>query len=562
MPSAGRPDRGADLILTGGRVLTMDPGMPVVEAIAVSDGLVSAAGGADDVREMAGCGTETIDIGGLTAVPGFNDTHAHMDREGLKSRRPSLNGATSVAGVLDRIAELAAGTPPGEWIVTMPVGAPPYYFGGPETLAEGRMPTRGELDAAAPDHPVCIAGVFGNWGAPPGYTALNSRALELNGIDRDTVPRVSGIEIERDEAGEPTGVIVEYNQRPFVEFDLLPAVPRFGLEERVDGIRRSMKAYNAVGTTSVYEGHGLSAQTIAAYRDLWEKDELTVRVALTISPAWRDVAEARTVMRDWLSHARGRGMGDPWFRITGVHIAYGGEGAVADLARGDLPNTGWSGFVEQAVTRNEFRDYCFAAAEHDLRVHTIVGDDLGDVAPVLAEVGERHPVGERRWVVEHVGRARREDLETLKKLGVLVTTIPAYFVWKGGGWYVDDPDFGDSVVAHRTMLDLGIPVAAGTDNIPYDPFFTLWVMATRHERHGNRVLGPDQRISGLEALDLLTARGAWLTFEEGRKGRLTPGRYADVAVLSDDPTAMDPENLRSLRCRLTVAGGKVVHRDL
>ena len=328
-PSGTRPDRGVDLILTGGRVLTMDPGAPAVEALAVSDGFVAAAGRADDVRGMAGSGTEVIDIGGLTAVPGFNDTHAHMDREGLKSRRPSLEGAASVSDVLDRIARLAAEASPGEWIVTMPVGAPPCYFGGPETLAEGRMPTRGELDAAAPDNPVCIAGVFGNWGEPPGYTALNSRALELNGIDRDTVPRVSGLEIERDEAGEPTGVIVEYNQRPFVEFDLLPAVPRFGLEERRDGIRRSMKAYNAVGTTSVYEGHGLGAQTIAAYRDLWEKGELTARVALTLSPAWRDVAEARTVMRDWLSHARGRGMGDPWFRITGVHIAYGGEGAVA-----------------------------------------------------------------------------------------------------------------------------------------------------------------------------------------------------------------------------------------
>ena len=112
------------------------------------------------------------------------------------------------------------------------------------------------------------------------------------------------------------------------------------------------------------------------------------------------------------------------------------------------------------------------------------------------------------------------------------------------------------------MLDLGIPVAAGTDNIPYDPFFTLWVMTTRRERRDNRVLGPDQRISGLEALDLLTTRGAWLTFEEERKGRLTPGRYADIAVLSDDPTAIDPENLRDLRCRLTVAGGRVVHRDL
>ena len=555
-------DNGVELILTGGRIITMDATAPAAEAVAIQGGEIAAVGTNDEISALAGKETETIDVGGLTVIPGFNDTHAHMDREGLKAQRPSLEGAESIGDVLRHIAEAAAETPAGEWIVTMPVGTPPCYFGGLDTLAEGRMPTRQELDSVAPDHPVCIAGVFANWGAPPGYTALNSRALALNGIDRDTEPRCSGLEIEHDDSGEPTGVIVEHNQRPFIEFDLLPAVPRFGLRERIDGIGNSMRVYNAVGTTSVFEGHGLTAQTVAAYRELWEKSELTVRVALTLSPTWRDVAEARTIMRDWLGHARGRGMGDPWFWITGVHIAYGGETTVADLARQDLPNTGWSGFVEQAVSQSDFRDYCMAAAEYDLRVHTIAGDDLRDLIPALVEVGERYPIGERRWVIEHIGRARQEDLETLKQLGVQVTTIPTYFVWKGGGWYTDDPDFGDSVVAHRSMLDLGIPVAAGTDNIPYDPFFTLWVMTTRHERHENRVLGPNQRISGMEALDLLTARGARLTFEEGKKGALSPGQYADIAVLSDDPTSMDPETLRDLRCHLTIAGGKIVHRDL
>ena len=419
MSSKQQSEGGADLILTGGRVITMDASSPSAEAVAVRDGRISAVGTSNEIRELVGTQTESIDLDGLTVIPGFNDTHAHMDREGLKAQRTSLQGAQSITDILQRIAAVAAETPVGEWIVTMPVGTPPCYFGGPETLTEGRMPTRQELDSVAPSHPVCIAGVFANWGAPPGYTALNSRALALNNIDRNTVPRCSGIEIKRDELGEPTGVIVESNQRPFIEFDLLPAVPRFGLDERVGGIRHSMQVYNAVGTTSVYEGHGLGAQTVAAYRELWEKGELTVRVALTLSPAWRDIVEAKTIMRDWLGHARGRGMGDPWFWITGVHIAYGGEASGANLARQDLPNTGWSGFVEQAVSKNEYRDYCLAAAEHDLRVHTIVGDDLEDLIPTLIHVAERYPIGERRWIIEHIGRARQKDLETLKKLGVL-----------------------------------------------------------------------------------------------------------------------------------------------
>lgn len=556
------PDGPPDLVLHGGNVVTLDDARPRSGAVSVRGGVIQAVGGDDSILAGATAATEVIDLGGRTVVPGFNDVHAHMDREGLKQLRPSLAGARSIAGILQIIAAAARDTPAGEWIVTMPVGAPPYYFGGPETLAERRMPTRQELDAAAPDHPVCIGAVFGNWGAPPGYTALNSRALALNDIDGGASPRCEGVEIVRDDAGDPTGVIIEHNPRPTAEFDLLRAVPRFGYADRLEGLRRSMRAYNAVGTTSVYEGHGLAAETIAAYRELWERGEMTVRAALVLSPAWGDVSEARAAVRDWLAFARGRGIGDPWLTISGVHVAVGGDSTVAELARADLPNTGWSGFVEQANTLAEYRDYCFVAAEHDLRVNTIVGDGLADVLPVLEAVDERFPLARRRWVVQHVARTTTEDLRRLRRLGLFVTTIPVYYLWKGGGWYLDDADGGASVVPLRTMLELGIPLSAGTDNIPCDPFFTLWTMATRRERLSSRVLGPGQRLSGSEALRLMTREGAWLSFEEDRKGILAPGRLADMAVLSGDPCTIDPEAIQDLACHATIVGGRVVHRSL
>ena len=556
------PDGPPDLVLHGGNVVTLDGDRPRAEAVSVRGGVIQAVGDDDSILAGATAATEVIDLGGRAVVPGFYDVHAHMDREGLKQLRPSLAGARGIADILEIIAAAARDTPAGEWIVTMPVGAPPYYFGGPETLAERRMPTRRELDAAAPDHPVCIGAVFGNWGAPPGYTALSSRALALNDIDGGTSPRCEGVEIVRDDAGDPTGVIVEHNPRPTAELDLLPAVPRFGYADRLEGLRRSMRAYNAAGTTSVYEGHGLAAQTIAAYRELWERGEMTVRAALVLSPAWRDVREAREAVRDWLAFARGRGIGDPWLTISGVHVAIGGDPKVAELARADLPNTGWAGFVEQASTLAEYRDYCFVAAEHDLRVNTIVGDGLADVLPVLEAVDERFPLAERRWVIQHVARTTTEDLRRLRRLGLFVTTIPVYYLWKGGGWYLDDPDGGESVVPLRTMMELGVPLSAGTDNIPFDPFFTLWAMATRRERLSNRVLGPGQRLSGVEALRLMTREGAWLSFEEDRKGILSPGRFADMAILSGDPCTIDPEALKDLACHATIVGGRVVHRSL
>jgi predicted amidohydrolase YtcJ len=553
----------ADIILINGRVLTFDDARPRAEAVAIAGERIAAVGGAEIVETWRGPATRLIDVDGACVIPGFNDAHAHMEREGLKQQRASLAGARSVGDILARIRTVAARAQPGEWIVTMPIGEPPHYFNALETLAEKRMPTRAELDETAPNNPVYIPGLFGNWGHPPGHYALNSRALALNGITAKTCPRCAGVELRCDPvSGEPTGHIIEHNPRPTVEFDLLPAVPRFGFAERLAGLRRSIELYHACGTTSVYEGHGSAPETIAIYRRLWERGELTMRVGLVVSPTWADVAEARAAMCDWLAYARGRGLGDPWLRISGVHIAYGGDATVAAVARANLPDTGWSGFVEQAYTADEFREVCFLAAEHDLRLHTIVGDKLHEIVPVLEAINEKCPLAERRWVIEHIARARLEDLRALKRLGLCVTTIPTYVLWKGGRAYLDEPDGGDMVVAHRHMLDLGLPLAIATDNIPYDPFFTLWVTVARRERTSGRVIGPRQCLDAETALRLFTVAGAQLTFDEDWKGPLRPGFAADVAVLSDDPTKLDPDRLRELECRMTIVGGRVVHSEL
>lgn len=544
-----------DLILRNGNFITFDAARPRAQAMAVRAGRIVAL----DELPPAGSGTRVLDLDGATVIPGFNDVHAHMDREGLKHQRPSLAGARSVADILAVVRRAAASRPAGQWIVTMPAGEPPYHFDALAGIAEGRLPTRAELDAVAPSHPVYIPGLFGNWGQPPGHSMLNTCALALNGLTRASRPSCAGIEILHGPDGEPTGEIVEHNNRPALEFDLLPAVPRFGLAERIDGLRLSMRLYNAVGTTSVYEGHGVAAETIAAYRALWEEGALTVRAGLVLSPSWADAAEARRAMRDWLAHARGRGLGDPWLRISGVHIAYGGDAQVAARARANLPDTGWSGFVEQALTPSDFRETCFLCAELDLRLHTIVADQLHEIVPVLEAVDERHPLAGRRWVIEHVGRARRQDLEALARLGVWITTIPTYFIWKGGRRYLDDADGGEAVVPHRTLLELGLPLSIATDNIPYDPFFTLWVATTRRERVSGRVIGPGQCLDVETALRLFTAEGAGLTFDEAWKGRLVPGHAADLAVLSADPTALPPDGLRDVHCRMTLVDGRIVH---
>lgn len=546
-----------DTIITTGCVRTLDGEDRVDEAIAIKGDRILAVGDAEALKSLAGPHTHLIDLPGATITPGINDAHAHLEREGLKLRRPSLAGCRSIADIQARIKAEAQRTKPGAWIVTIPIGEPPFFFNGVADLAEGRAPDRFDLDAAAPDHPVYIPGLFGNWGSPPGHSCLNTRALALNGITTASKPSVAGIEIAKDAKGEPTGVIIEHNPRPMVEFDLLRAVPRFSADDRRAGIISSMRLYNSVGTTSAYEGHGSAAEIIGLYRDLWEKNELTVRMGLVVSPSWKDVGEAAVIMRDWLAQARGSGLGDPWFRLSGIHVAFGGDDRMAEIARKDLPNTGWSGFVEQAQGPREFEELCRLALLYDLRLNTIVSDRLGDVVTILERVNELSPLAGRRWVIQHIAKTDRETLARLARLGVLVTTIPVYFLWKGGHWY-DDTD-GDKVVPMRTMLDLGIDAAAATDNIPYQPGFTLWTMCERRRRSDDKVLGATQRLTRREALHALTVSGARLTYDEHHKGPLTPGFLADLAVFDADPLSVETEGLKDLSSLLTMVGGRIVH---
>jgi len=549
----------ADLVLTGGQVLTMVPGAAPAQAIALRGGRVLAVSSDAAVLAHAGAQTRRIGLEGRTVVPGLIDAHAHAEREGLKTLRPSLAHATSVADILAVVAQQAAITPAGAWIVTMPVGQPPYYFDPLSRVAEKRMPTRAELDAAAPRHPVLIPGLFGNWGVPPGYNAMNSLALAANGITRDSCPECEGLEIVFDDQGEPTGLIIESNKRPMVEFDLLRAVPAFSFDERLEGLRRSLPIYHATGTTSLYEGHGSAPETIAVYRSLWEQGALSMRTRLCVSPTWSNLAEARLAMRDWLSHARGRGLGDPFLRVSGVYIGLGGNAVSAAKVRRALPNTGWMGFVEWANRIEDFEGYAMAAAEHDLRVHSVIGDRLTEVLDVFERIDRHWPLAGRRWVVEHIGAMDAADIPRLQRLGIMVSTIPFYTLWKNGKVRLDAPDEGNGQVPQRLLMEAGLPLAAGSDNVPPSLFHAMWTSVVRRERTSGRTIGPAQALDRMQALATMTRHGAWLSFEEDQKGVLAPGMLADLAVLSGDPLTVPDDDLPQLHALLTLVDGKVVH---
>ncbi|MCK9511040.1 MAG: amidohydrolase [Pigmentiphaga sp.] len=550
---------GADLLLMG-QVRCLDDAGRQAQAIAIRDGRILDVGSREAMARWRSAETVVHDHGDRTLIPGFNDTHAHLDSIGLVKLRPSLHAADSVEAIVHRVRELAAITPRGEWIVTGPIGQGPFYFDAPAHLRERRLPGRHELDAAAPHHPVCITAPSGYWGQPPCYTALNSAGLALNGIDRDARARVSGVDIERDEHGEPTGIIIDHNYAEAAQLDLLPAVPRFTRDQRLEAIRLAMPVYHSMGTTSVYEGHGMVPLLVGHYRTLHELGQLSMRTGLVLSLPLQDGDDVPRLLRDWCAHARGAGIGDDMLRISGVFLPFGGDPVVASLARQAPEDLGWSSYVKQHATPEQFEALALEAARLNLRVHTVAADNIDKLLTSLERVAAQIPLHGKRWVVEHLATCSPEAVQRLARLGVGVTLIPLFHIWKVSKRYENYTDAQKSYVAPaRHLLDAGVPVSTGTDAVPNNPLMAVWSMAARRERRNDQVLGAEGRLEVERGLRLATVAGAWLTFEEHRKGPLLPGYLADIAVLDEDPCQVAIDRIPEIRCAATYVGGRQVY---
>jgi predicted amidohydrolase YtcJ len=551
----------ADAILVDAAIATMDPARPRARAFAVRDGRFVAVGDEADILALAGPRTQRFRAGGRTVVPGLIDAHAHMDREGLRRWYPSLADCRSIADVQRAVRAGAAGRAPGTWVVTAPLGRPPYHLAPATSLAESRFPNRADLDAAAPAHPVWIRAVWGHWtDGPPYVHVLNSAALAACGIDANTAPPSSTVTIERDADGQLTGRIIETNLTPVAEFTLLRAAPRFTHAVRVAALEHAMALSLAAGTTSVYEGHGVSPDVYAAYKTLHDRDAQPVRLTMPFSlPPWSSLGEATAVLRDWASIASGAGLGDDRLRVAGIYLEYGGHAENANVVAPSWPYTGWAGFQAHAIDPAEYRELCRTAARHRLRVNTTIGRELDSVLTIWQDVHEEFPIDDLRWVLIH---ARHIDLQRdaprIRRLGAVVTTQPSTYAHQAGDPTIDE----NAQKAHRDYIDAGLPWALASDNKPYDLVKTLWAAVTRKEAFHGRVVGPNQRISVEEALLALTASAAYVAFNERHVGTIAPGKLADAIAFAEDPFTIDADRLRDLQIDFTLAGGRAVHDRL
>ena len=551
----------ADLILSGGKIVCFDNEGRIADALAVTGGRISAVGSREEIERYAAPDTRRIALNGRTAIPGLIDGHAHMDREGLKERLPSLAGATSIDDILQRIEALAAAAEPGDWIVTMPIGEPPDYVGVPENLREGRVPNRWELDRVAPDNPVYIRAIWGHWrNTLPLVSIANSAALAAAGIDRDTAPPAPSIHIDKDpSSGEPTGIFLEETYKPLVEHTLMAGIPRFDLNDRIDGLARSMQVYNSFGTTSVFEGHGIAAEVLAAYQALRSQGPPPVRAHLMFSPAWPSTgpADVTELLRSWGRWLAGRGLGDEYLRVGGLYTEsdYSDENL---LRTRTAPYTGWAGFnYDACLPEATMVEMMTEAARNGIRV----GSFTPNILDLYEQVDRRAPIGDQRWIIEHIGVFAADEIARIRDLGLVLTAYTNKYIYQDGAALKRElgDDKAGRIAPLRSLTDAGVHVSLATDNVPPTMFHPIWHSVARIAEGTGEVLAPDEKLTREEALAAASREGAYLTFEEDEKGTLEPGKLADIAVLSADPLTVDEAALPDVVADMTIVGGDVVY---
>ena len=532
----------ADTLIVNGRIATLDGRKPTVSALAVKGDRIIATGSDAELAHLRGPATRVIDAAGRTVIPGLNDAHTHFIRGGLGyAAETRWDGVTTLAQALAMLREQAARTPAPNWV---------QVIGGwsPDQFAEKRFPTLEEINAVSPNVPVLVMHLYDRlW--------LNRAALRALGWGKDT-PNVLGGVIERDAAGNPTGLVTARTTLAGLVSVVL-RIPALSPEQQALSTRHFMRECNRLGLTSVVD-HGGSGQfypkDYQIILDLERRGELTLRVGYWLMGQNRgkELAEYEA----WAKMVK-PGDGGSYLRMIG-----GGEylvWAAADIAnfgydfKGFAPPTeGQLAEVMKFVTANGW----------PFRLHTVYNSSSGAVLDVVEKVGREVPLGNLRWGLEHCELISPQNLERLARAGGSVGIQNRINI--GGESFVRK--FGEQAALDappiKRMLEMGIPLAAGTDGNranSHNPWLSIYWLATGRTVGGRKLAADRNVLDRTEALRLWTQGGAWVSREEHLKGTLEPGKWADLAILSADYFSVPEESIKSLDSVLTLVGGKVVH---
>jgi predicted amidohydrolase YtcJ len=503
------------LILWNGSVVTLDPALPEAQAVAVRSGLIAAVGSNSEILAMANPATRRIDLQGQMLVPGLVDAHGHVRSLGDRLAELDLRSAANIETIATRVAEKARKVPAGQWITG---------GGWDQNLwPGGQFPTHGPLTEAASQHPVWLRRIDGHAGW------ANALAMQIAGVTSDTPDPEGGV-IERDADGAPTGVFID-NAMELVG----AARPAPSREQIKESLQRGLQRCAAAGLTAVHDA-GVKPEVVAAYRELADERKLPLRVYLM----W-DGTEGGAGVEPLLEEPPFVNYKD---RLTLRAVKLMIDGAMG--SRG-------AAFLEE---------YDDDPGNHGLLV-TSPGDIERLTALALRNGYQVVEVDDPRLRVEHLQCTTKEDIDRLKRINGIASMQPTHAT--SDMYWVEDRighERAKGCYAWRWVLDAGVPIAGGSD-FPVElerPVLGLMAAVTRQDSLQQPEDGwhAEQRITLEEALRAFTTGAAYAAFEEDHKGRISPGLWADLTVLSEDIRRIRPTSIHQVSVGYTIVGGQVV----
>lgn len=534
----------ADLILFNARITTLDPRLPAASAVAIADGRLIAVGEDAQVMAHAGPLTERVECNRRRLIPGLIDSHMHIIRGGLNyNLELRWDGIPTLAEAMERLRDQVARTPAPQWVRVVG-GFTEHQF------AEKRLPTLEELNAVAPDTPVFILHLYDR-------ALLNAAALRAAGYDRNT-PNPPGGWIVRDSRGEPTGLLLA-EPNAMLLYSALAKGPKLPFDYQLNSTRHFMREMNRLGVTSVIDaGGGFQnyPEDYGVIETLEREGQLTLRIAYNLF-----TQKPKEELQDF---ARWGGMvkpgdGSGFYRHNGA-----GEMLVFSAAdfedfrqpRPELP-AGMDGELEAVVRLLVKNRWPF-------RLHATYNETISRALDVFERVNREIPFDGLHWFFDHAETVSDANLARVAALqgGIAVQHRMAY----QGEYFVQR--YG-AAAAERTppvtrMLEAGVKVGAGTDATrvaSYDPWTALYWLTTGKTVGGLALYPAANLVDRETALRLYTQANTWFSGEEGVKGQIKVGQYADLALLSADYFSVGDEEIRDLVSVLTVVNGKIVYGD-
>ncbi len=532
-----------DTILHNAKIATN--GVPsLVQAVAIKDGKISAVGKDDEILRLQTPETRVIDGNGRTVIPGLNDSHIHPIRGGLHyNLELRWDGVPSLADALRMLKDQAARTPAPQWVRVVG-GWTEFQF------AERRMPTLEEINNAAPETPVFVMHLYDR-------VLLNGAALRAVGYDKNA-PDFPGGEVQRDRHGNPTGVLLA-KPNANILYSTLAKGPKLSREDQLNSSRLFFRELNRFGLTSAIDAGGGFQNYPDDYgvvSELHRNGELSVRLAYNLftQKPKQELAD----FQNWTKMTK-PGEGDDLYRVNGA-----GEMLVfsaADFEDFLQPRPDMAPIMEselKAVVRHLVQN------RWPFRLHATYDETITRALNVYEDVNREIPFDGLHWFFDHCETISDRNIERVKALGggIAVQNRMAfqgeYFVERYGAQQAK------RTPPIRRMLDMGVPVGAGTDATrvsSYNPFLSLYWLITGKTIGGLSLYPSENRFDRGEALKLYTLGSSWFSTENGKKGALASGQLADLAVLSADYFSIPEEEIRQLESVLTVVAGKVVYAN-